>query len=124
MDYSEHQNLMTLEGETELLVDCLRELELEFLEVDQQKIFGTYRNEFTCIAKNDLGDGITEHQINAKFYEQESAILLVLLVCGEGEEASMEGLYWLDQSGGSEVPEEHPEWAEIRENMDIFLDDD
>ena len=124
MDYSEHQDLMALEGETELLVDCLRELELELLEVNQKKTFGSYQNEFTCIAKNDLGDGITEHQIDAKFYEQGSTILLVLLVNGTGEEAAMESLYWLDQSGGSEVPEDHPEWAEIRENMDIFLDDD
>ena len=122
MDIRDKLNIMVLEGETESFCDVIRDLQLELLSVGETKTYGTYGNTFKCVSIEPDGDGNHLHVIEANFYEQEAAISLGIYTVGQNNE--VEGIYWHDAANGSAVPEEHPEWSIIRENMDIFLDDD
>ena len=136
MSYSveEKTNLKELEGPEESFVDLLQDIGLYDIKEKEKVSYGEYENTFTCISVEksliegeDDEPGVVKETrvVKANFYENQEDITLVIVTLldeDDGEVVDYE-CYWFDTSD-NDIPSMNENWAEILENMDIFLDDD
>jgi len=119
-------NILTLEDEDEVFVDCLRDLLFEDKLICKQKKIkhGTYENSFELI---DIEENGVEADVlvRCNFYEIEESVYLRARYADYGDgDSGLEELYWEDEQS-NDIPSQREDFVQkITENMDIFFDDD
>lgn len=121
-------NLKTLEGSEEVFVDKLEDEGVFDLRQGKSREFGTYRNSAVCIQSSTVPDStdpmllITTSVIRLDLYQiNHPAHLKLIKYTVDGELNDIE-LFWFDQYD-NDLPSEHNDWSEIKENLDIFEDE-
>ena len=123
-------DLKGLEGADEVFVDTLEDIGVFDMSKGQSIDFGENSNIFTCTnvvtTKEDDDSLVKNIFIKANFYEVPDPVNIKIikyysdvndLECHDDLE-----VFWQDAFGNF-VPSEHPEWLDILENMEIFLDE-
>lgn len=120
-----YPNLFNFEGNSEFLVDKLRELELGKLKIGDEKTYGIYENKFKCIDKNTFRRNGVKYilsLIEVYFADQDDPFFLKcvdFIFNGEREEYA---IHWMDSDGRTH-PAKNENFFQIMENMDIFFDE-
>ena len=121
----DHIDLFSLEGEDEIFVDKLSDEGVFDLTLGQIIQFGTYKNNFKCLALEKYpieSNCLSEIKyIRCQFYgiDEEVFVKIVTTLDPSGELIDRKA-FWIDKNG-SQIPSDHKRGAyEIKENCDIF----
>lgn len=116
-------DLFSLEGESELLVEALEDFGVFDCLPNQTIECGTYTNRFSVVHfdKKKVKDGHrTEKVILCCFYDIMDPVYIRLITFTDVHDELIDREACWYSNTGEHIPSEHPNFIEIKENLDLF----